>query len=76
VASIQILQLRIIAAQGKGSRLRQAVGRDMKGKLSVGLYTVAVILAFVNVPVSIAIYVLVALMWLIPDTRIEKVLRG
>jgi uncharacterized membrane protein len=72
----QILQLRIIAAQGKGSRLRQAVGRDMKGKLSVGLYTVAVILAFVNVAVSIAIYVLVALMWLIPDRRIEKVLRG
>src|SRR4029453_14617137 len=67
----QILQLRIIAAQGKGSRLRQAVGRDMKGKLSVGMYTVAVIVAFVNVPVSIAIYVLVALMWLLPARRIE-----
>ena len=72
----QILQLRIIAAQGKGSRLRQAVGRDMKGKLSVGLYAAAVVLAFVNVWVSIAIYVVVALIWLIPDRRIEKALRG
>ena len=72
----QILQLRIIAAQGKGSRLRHAVGRDMKGKLSVGLYAAAVVLAFVNVAVSIAIYVGVALIWLIPDRRIEKALRG
>jgi uncharacterized membrane protein len=70
-----ILQLRIIASQGKGSRLRQAVGRDVKGKLSAVLYALAVIFAFVNVAVSIAIYVIVALMWLIPDRRIEKALR-
>jgi TMEM175 potassium channel family protein len=71
-----ILQLRIIAAQGEGSRLRQAIGRDFKGKLSAVLYAAAVILAFVNVAISIAIYVGVALMWLIPDRRIEKALRG
>jgi TMEM175 potassium channel family protein len=67
-----ILQRAIISAQGRGSRLRQAVGYDMKGKLSAGMYIVAIVLAFVNPRVAIVIYVLVALLWLIPDRRIEK----
>ena len=70
-----ILQRTIISAQGHSSRLREAVGRDVKGKLSAAMYAVAIGLAFVNVPVAITIYVLVALLWLIPDRRIEKATR-
>ena len=70
-----ILQRAIIrAAQGRASRLRDAVGRDAKGKLTAGLYAVAIVLAFVNPAIAITIYVLVALIWLIPDRRIEKTL--
>ena len=71
-----ILQRTIISAQGHSSRLRQAIGRDVKGKLSAGMYAIAVALAFVNVGVAITIYVLVALLWLIPDRRIEKNVRS
>ena len=67
-----ILQQLIIAEQGKGSRLRAAIGRDIKGKLSPIIYILAVSLAFVNQWFSDALYVLVALMWLIPDRRIES----
>ena len=69
-----ILQQRIIAAQGKDSLLRKAIGNDWKGKLSPLLYTAAVIVAFTAPRVSMAIYVLVALMWLVPDRRIERAL--
>jgi uncharacterized membrane protein len=54
--------------------LASALGRDFKGKVSVLLYAAAVALAFVDAWLSIAIYALVAVMWLIPDRRIEKVL--
>jgi uncharacterized membrane protein len=67
-----VLQSTFIAAEGPGSRLAQAVGRDLKGKLSPLLYAVAVPVAFVSPVVSTAIYVAVALMWLVPDPRIEK----
>lgn len=67
-----ILQRTIISAQGRGSRLREAVGRDAKGKLSAGLYALGIALSFINPAVAITIYVLVALVWLIPDRRIEK----
>jgi len=67
-----ILQGAIIAAQEPDSRLRRAIGRDIKGKLSLALYITAIVLAPVNRWISIAIYVLVALMWLVPDRRIEK----
>jgi uncharacterized membrane protein len=70
-----ILQSTIIAQQGAGSRLKAAVGRDLKGKVSPLLYAAAILLAFVNQWVSDAIYVLVALIWLIPDRRIESRLR-
>lgn len=66
-----ILQGRIIAHQGRDSKLRKAVGRDFKGKASVVLYALAIPLAFVNRWISVGIYVFVALIWLVPDRRIE-----
>jgi uncharacterized membrane protein len=66
-----ILQRLIIAQQGPHSKLKAAVGRDVKGKLSPLIYVAAIAMAFVNQWVSVALYVLVALMWLIPDRRIE-----
>lgn len=67
-----ILQTTIICIDGEKSFLAQAVGKDSKGKLSQGLYLVAIILSFFYQWVSLAIYLIVALMWLIPDSRIEK----
>ena len=67
-----ILEHTIIRSQGENSRLREAVGGDTKGKISVVLYLVAIPLAFVNQLISDAIYVGVALMWLVPDRRIEQ----
>jgi uncharacterized membrane protein len=69
-----ILQSLIIRAQGPGSLLRKAVGGDWKGKLSPVLYLAAVALAFKAPWASLGIYALVALTWLIPDRRIERVL--
>ena len=71
-----ILQQTIVAAQGPGSRLGSAVGRDFKGKLSPVLYAVAIPLAFVSQWISEALYVAVALIWLVPDPRIESRLDG
>jgi uncharacterized membrane protein len=67
-----ILAHSLLAVQGPDSRLARALGRDRKGQLSVVLWAVAVVLAFVNERMAIAIYIGVALMWLIPDTRMEK----
>jgi len=69
-----ILQQRIIAAQGHDSILRRAIGRDWKGKLSPLLNIVAIGLAFVVPWLSVALYAAVALIWLVPDRRIERVL--
>jgi uncharacterized membrane protein len=69
-----LLQKTIVHQQGKHSVLASALGRDVKGKISPLLYAAAVALAFVDAWLSIAIYALVAVMWLIPDRRIEKVL--
>jgi uncharacterized membrane protein len=66
-----ILEQVIIRSQGPDSRLKAAVGSDFKGKISVALYLVAIPLAFVNEALSDVIYVAVALLWLIPDRRIE-----
>jgi len=66
-----ILQNAIIANQGANSRLRALVGKDRKGKLSAVLYLVGIGLAFVHALVAQAVYVGVALIWLIPDRRIE-----
>jgi uncharacterized membrane protein len=67
-----ILQRTIIAEQGPGSRLKAAVGGDIKGKISVVLYVAAIPLSFVHRGIAAAIYVLVALIWLVPDRRIEE----
>jgi uncharacterized membrane protein len=69
-----ILQRTIIAHQGPDSVLAAAVGDDMKGRTSAILYAAAIPLAFFHEWISDAIYVLVALMWLVPDRRIESVL--
>jgi len=69
-----ILQKMIVAQEGPNSKLAAAVGKDAKGKLSLALYAAAIPLAFVNQWISEAIYVLVALMWLTPDKRIESML--
>jgi len=66
-----ILQKTIIAQQGENSKLKAAVGKDIKGKISPLIYLLAIPLAFFNQWISDALYVLVALMWLIPDRRIE-----
>ena len=71
-----VLQQRIIAAQGEDSILRKAVRKDWKGKVSPLLYSSAIVLAFVSRWVAVAIYAFVALMWIIPDRRIERVLTG
>jgi uncharacterized membrane protein len=67
-----ILQQLIIASQGAGSILKQALGGDWKGKLSPLLYALAIPAAFWQHWLSLALYVLVALIWLIPDRRIES----
>ncbi len=66
-----ILQSTIIADQGSDSKLAVAVGKDVKGKVSAALYAVAIPLAFVQPWIAAALYVIVALLWLIPDPRIE-----
>jgi uncharacterized membrane protein len=70
-----LLQSAIIADQGRGSKLAAVVGRDLKGKISPILYAVAIPLSFVREWAADAIYVAVALMWLVPDRRIESTLR-
>ena len=69
-----ILQQLIIASQGQDSLLKKAVGGDWKGKLSPVIYLSAMVLAFWSQWISMALYVLVALVWLVPDKRIERVL--
>ncbi len=76
-----LLQQVIIRGQGGRSALREAVGRDLKGKLSPVLYLAAILIALLAVPswrpafwLSMACYVAVAVMWLIPDRRIERYL--
>jgi uncharacterized membrane protein len=69
-----ILSRALIRCHGKDSPLAVAVGSDVKGRISILLYGAAIGLSFWNRWVAVAIYVLVAVMWLIPDPRIEKTL--
>jgi len=69
-----LLQRALIASDGKDSLLARAMGRDLKGNLSIVIYAVAMPLAFYRQWLAQACYVLVALMWLVPDRRIEKAL--
>src|SRR5579862_828304 len=70
-----LLQKAIVHRHGKESALAHALGSDFKGKASLLLYASGIALAFVSPWLSIALYVLVAVTWLVPDRRIEKVLR-
>ena len=67
-----ILQRTIVVCHGPDSTLAQAIGRDVKGKASLAAYAVAIPLAFVHEGVACAIYALVALIWFVPDPRIER----
>lgn len=74
--SYYILQSAIVAEQGPDSKIAGALGSDLKGKISPVLYTVAIPLAFVSRWISLGLYIAVALMWLIPDRRLESVAGG
>ncbi|HEY1301886.1 MAG TPA: TMEM175 family protein [Stellaceae bacterium] len=69
-----LLQKAIIRSQGEQSTLKRAIGRDFKGKISPVLYAAAIVLAFASPLISLALYTLVALVWLVPDRRIERAL--
>jgi uncharacterized membrane protein len=67
-----ILQSCIIADQGEGSPLKAAIGKDLKGKVSPLLYATAIGISFLHEPTAFATYVGIALLWLVPDKRIES----
>jgi uncharacterized membrane protein len=67
-----ILAWSIVAVEGRDSVLAKAMGRDVKGKLSLGLYAAGIVSSFVSVWLADAIYVTVAIIWLVPDRRIER----
>ena len=73
--SYNILQRTIIAVNGRDSRLAVALGDDLKGRLSLILYLSGIALAFVRPWIAIVTYVTVAVMWLVPDTRIESLVK-
>ena len=70
-----LLEQAIIASEGRDSLLKRAVGRDWKGKLSPLLYGIAIAATFMRPWIAQAIYVSVAILWLVPDPRIERALR-
>jgi uncharacterized membrane protein len=70
-----ILVRALIALHGRESPLATAIGRDFKGKVSLAIYAIAILLALVNSWLAFGLYVLVAVIWLIPDRRIEKTLK-
>lgn len=67
-----MLQHRIIVSQGEQSRLKYAVGSDWKGRFSMLFYLAGTLLSFVSQWLALAIYVAIAILWLIPDQRIER----
>src|SRR5258706_3003319 len=69
-----VLERAIIARQGSESLLAAAVGGDWKGRLSIGVYFIAIPLAFISPSISSGLYIFVALLWFVPDRRIERVL--
>ena len=72
----QVLQTSLASCQAENPRLNAAVGRDLKWKLSICIYVIEIGFAFVTTWASIAMYVLVAAMWFIPDRRFETALRA
>lgn len=72
--SYYILSQLLLAHHGPKSTLALALGNDFKGKLSLVLYTSAIVISFFSSPIAMALYIFVAIIWLIPDRRIEKTL--
>jgi uncharacterized membrane protein len=70
-----LLQKAITRKHGAASTLAKALGRDLKGKITPLIYLMAIPFAFLSPWIAIALYVLVALMWLVPDRRIERAIR-
>ena len=73
-AAYSLLTRSLVRLHGGNALLARAIGDDRKGFASIALYAVGIPLAFVSVPVALALYVLVMVIWLVPDKRIEKVL--
>jgi len=71
-----ILQLTIIASQGENSSLQRAVGDDWKGNMSPVVYLLGIVAAYWSPALSVTLYVLMALVWLVPDKRIERTLNS
>lgn len=69
-----ILQRNIIKSHEENFILRKAVGRDLKGKISITLYTFGVLISYLNTWAALATYIIVAIIWFIPDSRIENTL--
>jgi uncharacterized membrane protein len=67
-----ILSRSLISLHGNNSMLAKAIGKDTKGILSIVIYTLGIAMAFVDTKLSLGLYTIVAVMWLIPDKRIEK----
>jgi uncharacterized membrane protein len=73
--SYTVLQWTIVERNGRSSRLAEAVGNDVKGKASLAMYALSIPLAFVHPWIAIGLYIAVALVWLVPDRRIERHLK-
>jgi len=71
-----ILSRGLVALHGEDSTLAVSLGRDWKGLVSLGIYAVAIVVSFVNSWIAFGIYVFVAIMWIVPDRRIERVFPG
>ena len=71
-----LLARTLVAKHGRDSVIAKALGNDFKGKISVVIYAAAILLAFARPLMACCLYVVVAIMWLVPDKRIEKVLSG
>jgi uncharacterized membrane protein len=74
-AAYTILMTLLIRHEGPDSSLAKAMGRDLKGKMSLAIYVAAIALAFVQPIISVALYVLVAMIWFIPDRRVERTMK-
>jgi uncharacterized membrane protein len=70
-----VLQTLILRELGPGSALAAAIGNDLKGKVSPVIYTAGILLTFINRWLGVGAYVIVALIWLIPDRRLEPAMR-
>lgn len=71
--SYNIIQGEVIRINGIDSKVSQSIGKDLKGKISIVVYAIAIVFAFYFPVIAYLIYILVALIWIVPDTRLEKI---